>query len=280
GPGLLAVTWVEASLGLLLLGARMYTRARIVRKVGWDDWTMVFAAVSFQAIACVQVLAIITSVVVTMEVHYGVGKHAAYIAPPDLIKAVEWIWISAPFSTMSACFGKISIALLIMRMINRNRAFSAFLWTLIVLLFLINLFLTVITFAQCTPVTWLWDQLNPFAGYQGSCWDPNIQKNYGYFQGAFSAFSDLVLALFPILVIKDLKIDAKLKVGLCTVMGLGIIATVAAIVKTVELKNLSTPDFTYNAIVLVYWYITENWVIVIAACIPTLGPLYFIVTGQ
>lgn len=97
---------------------------------------------------------------------------------------------------------------------------------------------------------------------------------------AFSSFSDLVLALFPILIIKDLQIEMKLKVALCSVMGMGIVATAAAIVKTVELKNLSTPDFTYNAVSLIYWYISENWLIVIAACIPTLGPLYFVLMGK
>lgn len=45
GPGILAVTWVETSIGLLVLGARLYTRARIVRNVGWDDWCIVFATV-------------------------------------------------------------------------------------------------------------------------------------------------------------------------------------------------------------------------------------------
>ena len=64
----------------------------------------------------------------------------------------------------------------------------------------------------------------------------------------------------------------KFKFGLAAIMGLGLIAVLASIFKTVELKNLGTPDFTYNATDLVYWYITENWVIVIAACIPTLGP--------
>ncbi|KAK3320367.1 hypothetical protein B0T19DRAFT_468682 [Cercophora scortea] len=270
GRGLVIVAWVEAAFGLLVLAARIYTRARIVRKIGWDDWTMVIATI----------LAIVVSVVVTMEVHYGVGSHTVHIPPPHLIKAVEWIWISAPFSTMSACFGKISIALLILRMINRNKAYTIFLWALIILLFMVNLLLTVVTFAQCTPVPWLWDQLDPAASYKGSCWDPSIQKNYGYFQGAFSAFSDLALSLFPILIIKDLKMDLKLRIGLCIVMGLGVIATIAAVVKTVQLKNLSTPDFTYNAIDLVYWYISENWVIIVAACIPTLGPLYFILTGQ
>lgn len=63
-------------------------------------------------------------------------------------------------------------------------------------------------------------------------------------------------------------------------MSLGIFATAASILKTVELHNLATPDFTWNATDLVYWYITENWVIVIAACIPTLAPLYLVLLGK
>jgi hypothetical protein len=64
------------------------------------------------------------------------------------------------------------------------------------------------------------------------------------------------------------------------VMGLGIVATAASIVKTVELRNLATPDFTYNATPLAYWFISENWLIIIAACIPTIGPLYLVMLGK
>jgi cell division protein FtsW (lipid II flippase) len=193
GPGLVAVTWVEATIGLLLLVARLYTRARIVRSVGWDDWIMVLATVSYifrypvRLLTRTQALAIVTSGIVTQMVHYGVGQHAAYIDPPNLINAVKWIWLSTPFSTMSACFGKVSIALLLMRILGtRKKRYTYFLWVLIVLLILINIFLSVITFAQCTPVAYLWDQLNPMVMYKGKCWDPNIQKYYGYFQGGKS----------------------------------------------------------------------------------------------
>ena len=72
----------------------------------------------------------------------------------------------------------------------------------------------------------------------------------------------------------------RTKFGLAAIMSLGLIAVLASIFKTVQLKNLATPDFTYNATDLVYWYITENWVIVIAACIPTLKPLYLVSTGK
>ena len=70
-----------------------------------------------------------------------------------------------------------------MRIMGRNKAYEIFLWALIVTLFLVNLLLAILTFSQCTPVTYLWDQLDPEAGYKGSCWDPSIQRNYGYFQG-------------------------------------------------------------------------------------------------
>lgn len=96
-------------------------------KMELDDWTMIFAAVSvghcswsFYLDAADpyptrldQILAVIISVVVTMPVHCGVGRHAAYIPPPDLVRAVQWSWLSVPFSTASTCWGNISISLLI-----------------------------------------------------------------------------------------------------------------------------------------------------------------------
>jgi hypothetical protein len=93
------------------------------------------------------------------------------------------------------------------------------------------------------------------------------------FRIAFSSFSDLVLALYPLTFIWNLQVNLRVRFGLAIIMGLGIIATIASIFKTVELKNLATRDFTWNATNLVYWYITENWIIVIAACVPTLKPL-------
>jgi hypothetical protein len=61
-------------------------------------------------------------------VEYGVGQHAVYIEPSNLINAVKWIWLSTPFSTMSACFGKVSIALLLMRILGtRNKGYTYFL---------------------------------------------------------------------------------------------------------------------------------------------------------
>lgn len=154
-------------------------------------------------------------------VHHGVGRHAVYLEEDERVNAVYMIWLSVPFSPGSAAIGKVSIALLLMRLINRNRGQKAFLWVLIVLLLAINLVLIIITFAQCTPVTLLWERvrMNP---PRGTCWAPTIQQSYGYLVGAFSAWSDLVLALFPMLIIRNLQVPLKTKFGIWVLMSLGV----------------------------------------------------------
>ena len=98
-----------------------------------------------------------------------------------LVKALQMTWLTAPFSTFSAGMGKTSVALLLMRLLDPNLARSIMLWFIIVSLFIINLLTTIITFAQCTPVTFLWNRLD--STVRGRCWNPMIQERMGIFQG-------------------------------------------------------------------------------------------------
>lgn len=153
GPGILAVSWVECGLALAAVIARMYCRAKVVRNIGWDDWTMVFAMVShshqtkFIEAKFLQLLSLICTVFVTVEVHLGVGSHIVYLQPSDVVQAVKMLWIQQPFATMSACFGKISVALLPMRLMNRNKPQELVLWLIIISLFIVNVTCVIVTFA-------------------------------------------------------------------------------------------------------------------------------------
>ena len=79
---------------------------------------------------------------------------------------------------------------------------------------------------QCSPVNALWDPLR-----QSQC---NQRKSvyYTYFVGAIAALSDFYLAVIPIHMLLPLRIDRKLKWGLSFLMGCGVFAGVAAIVRT------------------------------------------------
>ena len=57
-------------------------------------------------------------------------------------------------------------------------------------------------------------------------------------------------------------------------LGLSFFAMIACIVKTFELRVLGTrDDFTFNSYSFIIWLTVENYVVIIAASIPTLRPL-------
>ena len=129
----------------------------------------------------IQILSLICSCFVTLEVHYGVGRHIYYLTPGKIEQTGKMVWMTEPFSTMSACFGKISIAFQLLRIINKQNRWQAhILWFMIGSLFLVNVVCLIITFAQCTPVYALWDRT------VGTCWSPLIQLDSGYMQGGRS----------------------------------------------------------------------------------------------
>lgn len=90
---------------------------------------------------------------------------------------------------------------------------------------------------------------------------------------AYSAFTDVFLAVVPAMVFWKLQLKTKTKIGLCLLMGATALAAICAIVKTTKLSELADlTEFTYATVDLVIWAIVEANVIIIAACIPTLRP--------
>ena len=93
-------------------------------------------------------------------------------------------------------------------------------------------------------------------------------------QAVISVVSDFAFAAFPILFLWRVQIDLKTKIGLWILMGLGFITGACCLVRTV-LNNQSVPlDGTYDGIINWLWRLFEVQIGIIAACIPTLRPLY------
>ena len=205
----------------------------------------------------------------TAEVAYGTGRHYETLDSLQKVMAVKLNWISQPFTIFSCGVGKISIALLLLRIMPKNKIRERFLYILITLLVIINTICVAFIFGQCSPARKLWEP-----SIKGSCLKPYVQQDVGFFQSSFSAFSDFLLALFPLVIIYNLQMKLALKVGLGCSMSLGLFATGAAIVKTIQLEDLSArDDYTYDTVNLVIWFSTEMYTVIIAACVPTLRPL-------
>ena len=97
---------------------------------------------------------------------------------------------------------------------------------------------------QCSPPSALWDPLR-----QAQC-DHGRSVYYTYFVGAVAAISDFYLAIIPITMLIPLRIDKKLKWGLSFLMGCGVFAGAAAIVRTWAAKFIMSADSSCKCLCL------------------------------
>lgn len=93
---------------------------------------------------------------------------------------------------------------------------------------------------------------------------------------------DFVLAALPWHVIMFLRIKRKEKITIACGLSLGVLAGACSVVRTVELKTLSSMDnYVYDTAPMLLWSSSEVCLTIICACIPTLRPLYLrLATGR
>jgi hypothetical protein len=186
GALILTVIWAECAIACIFVAARVYARTRLIHNMGIDDWMILWALVSSKSLIVTlvtgltftnQLLAVVCTSIMTPEVTYGTGRHFTTLSPYEQVIAVKLNWISQPFSIMSAGFGKVSVALLLLRIISPNKARQWFLYTTIALLTVINTICVAWIFGQCTPAARLWD-----SSIDGTCYPPHVQQDVGYWQ--------------------------------------------------------------------------------------------------
>lgn len=101
---------------------------------------------------------------------------------------------------------------------------------------IVNIPQVIIVWFQCDPPDALWDPLR-----QHQC-DYRINSYYTFFVGAVAAITDFYFAIIPITMLLPLRIDKKLKWGLSFLMGCGVFAGVAAIIRSWAAKYVTSED--------------------------------------
>ncbi|KAL4997417.1 hypothetical protein BDV10DRAFT_186212 [Aspergillus recurvatus] len=262
---LYAVSWPLFGICFLANSLRLWVRAHMVRSLGWND---AFIILAFLCAAT-------NTVLVTVSVQYGTGRHALNLTEYQRTQSMKYQVLSAGFHVMSTNWGKVSVALFLIRIISEVKNHKLAMYALIVVMTLINTGAVITIFAQCQPTAAIWD--HSVAGPE-ACWPPGTQKKYSFFQGASSALTDLILAVYPLFTIKELQMPTKVKLGLGFVLSLGLVAMVAAIIKATHLPDMASyGDYTWDTINLTIWVSLEQYLIILAACIPALTPLFNII---
>jgi hypothetical protein len=104
----------------------------------------------------------------------------------------------------------------LLRIVGTKKTARYFLYFLMAQHVVVNVITIILILAQCPQFATLWDPV----GHPGKCWSPSVQADFGYFQGATNTVTDIALTLMPAVIMYNLQIALKLKIGLSVLLGL------------------------------------------------------------
>ncbi|KAL4861551.1 hypothetical protein BDV12DRAFT_203893 [Aspergillus spectabilis] len=261
--GLYTAIWVEFGASTLVVILRIYSQAFIVRKVAIDD-VLMFAAWGFQLAA---------SIISTLGTQWGMGMKSYLLNYEQIVHVLKYGAFAMPVGALSSMCGRIGfICFLLLSVITVYRYRRWLLWSLVVTQLVVNIVPIILEFTTCKPVSKLWN----FMG-EGVCEESVVVQQMGYFQGGVNGLTDLLLTLLALFVVMSLKLKRKTKITLGVLLSLSLFAMVAAVLKTVALRQMLEPDLSYAYGMWTIWNLTEGTVVIITASIPRLRPLLVLI---
>ncbi|EUC34235.1 hypothetical protein COCCADRAFT_4378 [Bipolaris zeicola 26-R-13] len=260
GPTILGATLSVFILAVITTIARLYVRIRMIRNVGWDDYTMILS----------MVLCIAGQCVIIPQVYYGAGRHIEYIDPKDFPQAMKLNFISQPIYLFAICFVKISVGFFLLRI--AVRPFFRRLITGIMIFMGVYTFGCVLTvFLQCSDVRMMWDLT-----VKGTCWTVTQIKILGYLNTVLNMITDLAFSIgIPIPMLWGVQMNRRHKASLICILGLGLFATAASMIKLSYIGNYGRAgDLMWDSRNLTIWTVQECNVGMVAGNLPCLKPLF------
>lgn len=220
-------------------------------------------------------LAIMFGVFTTLLCNIGLGQ--LLLAPHTSFapQFAQNLYIAHALGFMAPSFGRISFCLYMMRILGVTSPSTRFaLRTAIVLQLFANLIMTVLVFTQCGSFQALWKHgLQPDVS---ACIHHDVLRVVALSAVAFNALTDLFLTILPsVIVWKIQAMTARRKVGIAIILGLSFFATVAGICKIYYVNAFYTTQHILPALKgLLIVMGTEINIVIIAASLPTLSPLF------
>ncbi|TVY27410.1 hypothetical protein LHYA1_G004176 [Lachnellula hyalina] len=262
GPTLLALTIAFLVVTWVTVGLRCIVRVRIVKALGLDDYLIALAQVVFTALCICLILA----------VHYGTGRHNADVTAENAIEAIKYQTLAELFYIPETAIIKLSVGFLLLRITpNGAKVYRYIIFTSMIILSLWTIISFFIVLFQCYPVSYAWDQTSG----KGTCKDAIVVVNAAYAFSAMDILFDWGFALLPLPMLWDIKMSLQVKMSLLLILGLGVFASTATIVRlkyVIELADVN--DNLYSPSETLVWTLVETGLAIIAASIATLRPLF------
>ncbi|KAI2623641.1 hypothetical protein GGS21DRAFT_541386 [Xylaria nigripes] len=249
---LLAASIVFLVINSFVVFLRVYVRIYVVRSFGWDDCVLLLTYIGF----------VISVALGFAAIHYG---YAADDVQPwyDQDKATMFTYGNQTTLYISAGLVKLAVALVLLRITVQK----SLRWVLILSIFVVGIW-TVITVVFASWIC---------ATGGSSNWAGNTKcTDVGYFRTISNIFIDYFYALVPVYMLRTSQMQYRLKVIAVFLLGLGVFASSATIVKLVILVRLTYAkgkEADYLHYDLLLWADIELGIAIVAASAAALRPL-------
>ncbi|KAK4962072.1 hypothetical protein LTR10_002569 [Elasticomyces elasticus] len=195
GPMMVAVAYAFIFPALITTALRLWIRTRD-HILGWDD----------AAILVASLLAIVLSALSIEGTKNGKGRHIWYLNEHQTATIGKLSWIAQIDLFCAICLIKISVCLLVLR-IKNTKMLRYSLYAVMVLLVITTIIPIIALCTECKPVYGFWHRK------LGHCHSPNFRIYSIYVQASYSAATDLLCSLLPIIIVWNLQMAVSKKIG-------------------------------------------------------------------
>ncbi|KAI5863698.1 hypothetical protein GGS23DRAFT_565004 [Durotheca rogersii] len=259
GPRILGAVLSLTSAALVVVCARFYVRMRMVRMVGVDDYIILVA----------MILSLVGMSIVIVQVHYGAGRHAAYLDPEVNRFGLKLNFISQPIYLWAIPMVKISVGFFLLR-ISPSMIYRRILQGTMVFLVAYTMVCFITLLLQCQNLAIIWDNR-----VVTTCWTQKTLQGLSYANATVNIATDVFFAVLPIPMLWKVQINSRTKASLVCILSLGLFACAASIVKTSFISSYGiTGDFLWDSANLTIWIAAETNTGIIAASLPCLKPMF------
>ncbi|KAH7135116.1 hypothetical protein B0J11DRAFT_501962 [Dendryphion nanum] len=263
-PILLGVSGGLLFISITLLIARLWSRLRPTKSLQADDWLILGGTV----------LAIANYSIIVAAVGFGLGRRTRFVSFRRRRQVLTLIFISQTVWYWAITLVKLSVAALLFRVKRSSRPWRIFIYILMTILVLAALVQTAFQFLQCRPFSVYWDP-RVFRSGPVKCFKRSVINGNIVAFSSLQVATDLMFSFIPITFIRKLNVSRREKIFMCILMGLGLFASCAAIVRTMTLQEfyVSRDVFRTNVTVTL-WAAVEQQFATIAATLPTLKAFF------
>ena len=212
----------------------------------------------------------LTDTQLAMTKYGGVGRHLLALEVTDPVKvvnwakfliAVEWIYLAA------VTLPKLSILSMYLRVFT-TKPYRMSVYVIAVILIMTFVVGGLTGSLGCQPLAFFWNPTIP----GGHCIDINA---FFRWISLPNILTDVAMLVLPQPLIWTLQITRNQKIGLTVTFLTGSIGLIASIFRfTTFFRNNAISDGTFASVELMSWTIIEPGIYLMAACLPTLRPIF------